>query len=86
MNSNNNNNNNSGYQLGENNNNSSNHHHHHNPTSQLRENGENEFAFCSFEYQLLNVRQLEGKICSPHFETMPNISWQLGFVLVGDIK
>ncbi|CAG8743687.1 970_t:CDS:2, partial [Dentiscutata erythropus] len=31
--------------------------------------------------ELSNVRQLEGKICSPHFETMPNVSWQLGFVL-----
>ncbi|RHZ77197.1 hypothetical protein Glove_184g70 [Diversispora epigaea] len=69
------NNNNNHHQSGDNNNN--------NQTSQpsSRENRENEYTFCSFEYQLSNVRQLEGKICSPHFETMPNISWQLGFVL-----
>ncbi|KAF0429388.1 POZ domain-containing protein [Gigaspora margarita] len=35
----------------------------------------------SFEFELTNVHQLQGKVCSPRFETMPNIFWQLGFVL-----
>lgn len=36
----------------------------------------------SFEFELRNVHQIQGKVCSPRFETMPNIFWQLGFVLV----
>ncbi|CAG8669374.1 26885_t:CDS:2 [Gigaspora margarita] len=35
----------------------------------------------SFEFELTNVHQLQGRVCSPRFETMPNIFWQLGFVL-----